>query len=231
MHRTPISLPIIVLVLAVLCLTSPRMALAATPTAILSLTPASASEVSGSVFTVDVLVNTGGQGVAAIDMYLNVPSGLTYTSYDESTSVFPSNVTSPTVVGSRLHLARATFAAGGYTSTGNAEVIRLSFTPTAAGTQSLTYDQPSSSVDDYANSTNILLSVQNGQYTVPGPVSTAQPLPQPSTAPVSTAKPTPKVAVVLPVTGTSPLIPLATVLFLGSVLYVSFRLVRRDVTL
>src|SRR5579872_2525859 len=85
------------LLLLAFCLTKNnvilRNAFAASPTAILSVTPASGTVTEGSTIPVDIVINTGGQGVAAVRVTVDYPSNLTYTSSDLSSSVFPTSVT------------------------------------------------------------------------------------------------------------------------------------------
>ena len=182
-------------------------AFAAAPTAIISVSPASGQEPMPNNFPVDITVNTGGQGVTAVEIYLTIPTGLQYANFDASTSKFDTSVTSPTVSGNRLHFDRALITAGGFNGTG--EVIRLFFTPLAAGSNALNIDQAASKVIAYSDSTNILQSVNNAIYSVPAPTVATTPI---SAVPVTS----------MPVTGTSPLLLLLP--FLPFTLYLALRL-------
>ena len=192
---------------------------ASTPSAILSLTPASGQEPIPTNFPVDVIVNTGGQGASAVEVYLTIPAGLQYASFDASTSKFDTNVTSPTVSGNRLHFDQALLAPGGFNGTG--EVIRLFFTPTTVGSSALNIDQTTSQVVAYSDSTNILLSVNNATYAVVAPVAASAPVS--SIVAISNATPTPAAAVTsMPVTGTSPFLLLLP--FMPLALFAALRL-------
>ena len=199
-------LPLIVSAIAgqVLLFATPAFA-ASPPTATLYLTPPTATVTSGNPLAVDITLNTGGQGAGGIDIHLTVPSGLTYSSYDASTSVFTSEVTPPTVSGTDLHLARLLTSAGGYTGT-NGEVAHLVFTASgSASTAKLAFDQANSSVAAYTDSSNILNTVSNASYSIVPPVAST---PAPVSTPVATITSTPVLvakAKTLPVSGVSPL--------------------------
>ena len=174
-------------------------AFAAAPSAIISVSPASGQEPMPTNFPVDITVNTGGQGVSAVEIYLTIPTGLQYASFDASTSKFDTNVSSPTVSGNRLHFDRALISAGGFNGTG--EVIRLFFTPLAVGSNALNIDQAASQVVAYSDSTNILQSVNNATYLVIPPPVVSTPVPSIVAIAMPTAK---SVVTSMPVTGTPP---------------------------
>ena len=197
-------------------------ACAASPTAIFSLSPASGQEAIPNTFPVDLRIDTGGQGVSATEVYLTIPAGLQYSSFDASTSVFDTNVTSPAVSGNTLHFDRAVLTAGGYTGAG--EVIRLIFTPIAAGPNPLNIDQANSKAIAYSDSSNVLASVVNAQYNVvAAPVATPTPTPSIVSA---TPAPAVKKPVSLPVTGTSPLALLLPILPAAGYIAYRFRIAK-----
>ena len=197
-------------------ISSPDITHAATVNAVLSITPATGTVAPNGNLPVDIIVDSGGQQVGGVDIYLTIPANLTYVSYDASTSVLATGVTQPTVSGSRLHLARALNLSPATPYTGsNGEVIHLVFAATStAGDAVLAIDQSSSSVATYESTpTNILSAVQNGNYTVSSPSSS--PTATPTVA--VTKKPTVSVAQkvpTLPVTGI-PFLPGFAVIVLG----------------
>src|SRR3989338_9480143 len=155
----------------------PNSALAAT----LFLSPASGSFTVGENFTVNVLLNTAGVNIEAVDIYslrynptiLQVQDGVTSTTGVQispgtllpTTALNSVNATAGTIQFSQLNLE------GGYYN-GTGTLASITFKALAAGTSAVTIDfSPGSTSDSNTSdttSTDRLTGVTNGTYTVSG---------------------------------------------------------------
>lgn len=198
--RVPATLALLAL------MTSVSTAQAATPTATLTVNSATSQVQVGQNITTNVLLNTGGQAVSAVDILVKFSPNLEYVTSSSTDTVFSTEVTPAAASGNSVHFAKLRTDTG-YTGT-NGKIISLTFKALTSGNATVSINKDSSIVGAYSDSTNILSSVTNGSYTV-GQASTTS-----DTTDVTQ----------LPVTGTSPYLLLLIVLTMivsGSYYFVS----------
>ncbi len=136
----------------------------ASPSATLSLSPASLSVPSGSTFMVDAVLNTGGQAVAGTEEHLQYSSNLEFVSADVTGSILPQEVLTASDPANRtLTFSRVRLDSG---FTGSGRIVRLTFRAVSAGTATVTVNPATSLVLEPENGGNMLQSVANGSYTV-----------------------------------------------------------------
>ena len=144
----------LVLLANALLLASPSYA--ATASADLSITGVSSTYTTGDSVPVDITLDTGGQAASGASVTVDF-SGLTYSSYSATSSVFDTETAAPTLNGPSLTFSR-TSSGSGYTGSAG-EVLHLVFTATSAGDASLSIDETNSSVTAESDSTDILNTV------------------------------------------------------------------------
>ncbi len=138
-----------------------------TPTPFIGVSPSSATVSAGTPFNVDVIVDGGGQAFNAAQATVAVSSGLSVTGlHNPSSNACNFQYTQTPSV------SNPSFAGAIYSSSStNCNVYTLTLTPTGDGTVTLT----NASIKSYADSSEILSTVQNGTFTVGTPTPTPTP--------------------------------------------------------
>ena len=144
----------------------PTLVRAAVPSVTFTIIQASSTVLVGDTITADIKIDTGGQGISAVEVYLPIPVNLQYVSADASTSVFDTNVTTPTVTNNVLHFGRAMLSTGGYNVVGSHEVIHLVLTATGNGSAALNITKSTSQAVAYSDSSNVLQTVNGVAFVV-----------------------------------------------------------------
>jgi outer membrane biosynthesis protein TonB len=181
---------------------------AATGPASLSLSPASGTYTTGQAITVQVMVNTGGQPVNAVQADFTYPSSkLQFQSIDGAGSVMGIDASS-TGGGGSVSIARGSTSP--YTGTGLLATVR--FTALASGSAALTFSA-SSAVVRSTDNTNIAGTMTGASYTLsvpatptptPTPTAAKTPTPKPTSAKTPTPSPGAKTPTPSPVTASTP---------------------------
>jgi hypothetical protein len=149
----------------------------------LYLNPASGTYTTGQVVSVQIMVNTGGQPVNAVQADFTYPaSKLQFSSIDGTGSVMSIDASSTGGNGS-VSIARGNTSA--YTGTGLLATVR--FTALASGSAPLTFSA-SSAVVRSTDNTNVLGTMTGANYTLASP---ATPTPTPTPTPTAAKTPTP----------------------------------------
>lgn len=167
-----------------------QLSVAEAPTATINTSPASGSLVVGSPSSVAIVINGGGTAFNAAQATVAVSSNLTVNSVTAGNCNF-TYTTTPTI-------ANPSFAGAILSSSSTScTAYTLSVTPSAAGTGTITLS--SGSVKSYASSAEILLSMQNGSYTMAAPTATPTPVPTATPTPTRTPTPIPPTATPTPI--------------------------------
>ena len=166
--------------------------------------PASASAVVGDPFSIDVVIDGGGQEFNAAEATVTVSANLSVTGIS-TPATNPCNfvytdspaTTDPSFAGAMLG-----------TSSTQCTVYTLNITPLSAGTGTITFTN--ASVKAYSDNSEILSYVIDGSYTLTGPTPTNTPVPPtPTNTPVPTSTPVPPTPTNTPVPPTATPVPLA----------------------
>lgn len=136
------------------------------PTAVLLVTPATQTVLTGASVPVDIVVNSPNDAALVVGVRLNYSSNLQFVSADPSTTLFTLPITPATASGGVVNLIY-TRVDSGYTGTGG-EVVHLNFTALSAGPASITIDQTNSQVVTFGMNQS-LASVQNAAITINNP--------------------------------------------------------------
>jgi len=168
---------------ALAVLLSPALAYAAGGT--LSLSPQSGNYPLGAPFSIDVLADTGGQAVNAIEGELRYdPKALSVVNISITGSVLTSWATTPSFDGAQGTISFSGWAGEPFEG-GGGRVMTITFIPLAATQSTVRFDSGAMLAAD-AQATNIITSMTSGSYTlrpqevVPPPA----PPPAPAAAPV-----------------------------------------------
>ncbi len=167
--------------------------------------PASASAIVGSPFSIDIVVDGGGQAFNAAQATVTVSPNLSVTGLSITplasggcnfTYTQTPTITNPSFAGAILA-----------TSSTLCKVYNLTLSPLSAGTGTITFTN--ASVKAYSDNSEILSSVINGSYPLTAPTPTPVP-PTPTNTPVPptattapTATPVPPTATAIPPTPTN----------------------------
>src|SRR3989344_3159138 len=152
-------------------------------TATFSLSPASGSYNAGDIFSVNILLNTGGSAVQGVDVaYLNYNPALLEAQDDDSSTVgiqitagslMPSTLTNVADnTAGKITFSQVTDSGASYTGSGTLATIR--FKALSAGTANATFDFTAGSTIDTniaSAGEDILGSVTNGSYVISAPSS------------------------------------------------------------
>ncbi len=169
---------------------------AAPQTATLKVSPASSTVTVNSEFSVNLLVDTGGQSASYVTVDVNYSNNLEYVRFDASGSVFSTALFDPTPSGNHFKLERTRTDAG-YNGS-NGQILKVTFKAIAAGTGTVTINKAASEVLAYEDSSNILQTVANGSYTL-------------QSAPATGSTATPATATATPATTTTPSVIKSTI--------------------
>lgn len=154
---------------------------AASGSAQLYLSPASATYANGQAIAVQVYVNTGGDGVNAVQADFSYPTAkMQFTSIDGTGSAFDIDASS---TGGNGTVSIARGHAGNVT--GTALIATVHFTVIGTGSANMTFLN-SSAVVRSSDNTNILTSTVGGNYTLD---TAATPTPTPASTPTPTPAP------------------------------------------
>lgn len=145
---------------------------AASPTATLRISPTSGTVSVGGTLAVDVLLDTGGQGVSYVVGDISFSDNLEFVSANTANSVMPTPVNAPAANGQTVRFELTRTHDEGYKGSGGL-VVKLTFKPKSEGQASLTINQGNSQVLAFEDSSNILKSVGGGTYTVKAGSATA----------------------------------------------------------
>lgn len=141
--------------------------------AVLSLSPASGEVAAGKMLEIDLIVDSPLVAVGGVQSVLGYSDNLVYVSSTGDGSVFANEVTPPKSENGTLSLSRVRLDKGFLGSHG--KVIHLFFASKQGGVATVWIDQARSQVVSYADSRNVLGSVQNGTYALRGVSVTSTP--------------------------------------------------------
>lgn len=158
---------------------------AATPSAVLRISPSSGTISVGGTLAVDVLLDSGGQGVSYVLGELTFSDSLEFVSASTADSVMPSVVVAPTANGQTIRFELTRTNDDGYKGNGGL-VTKLRFKSKSEGKVDLIFNQANSQVLAFEDSSNILKSVGNGNYTVANTPSSTTTTATPSSKSTST---------------------------------------------
>lgn len=137
----------------------------------IAASPASIIATVGTPFTVDVLVDGGGQAFNAAQATVSVSPNLSVTNLTNPSSNPCNFVYAQTPTTSDLSFAGAILGS----SSNNCTVYTLTLTPLSSGTGTITFTN--GSIKAYSNNGEILSSVKNGAYTLIVPTTAADTIP------------------------------------------------------
>lgn len=185
-------------ILTLVALTQPAQALVAGGAASLTLSPNSVSGTTGQTFTVDVMLNTGGQAISGVALRINYPVAspldLEVISVTPNSSLGWTFPVSQTSVGSgnmNIDLMGLTSSPTGYTSSGAVSIATITLRPVSAfSAKQMSFDAANSQVLRKSDAADILGSVGTASITASGTSVTPQTSPEPSPT-TTTPEPTP----------------------------------------
>jgi|GEM_PF-5385647 len=139
------------------------MEVSAAPTATVSVSPATGMVTIGQPVVVNVLLNTGNQPVAGVDITMSYSASLQFVSADATGSVFDQEIAPPAPDRNEFHFSRVSFGTG-YNGS-NGQLIKLTFMTKTVGPASITI-KSTSDVLAYDDAANIFQTANNASFTI-----------------------------------------------------------------